>query len=361
MSNDATIRIYQAKRHEMRALVDSYDTIQDLRKGADNKRRAYEQGYDIPSAHVPTEDDDQAAGLMLPEPVFMRGIRDDLGAIEDRIAKYLEQQAKKELLGRWMMSIDGIGGVLAAGMLAFVDFHRCCCKQYSDYKGKERNDIPVHDCPGLLYAGNLMAFAGMLDKKKQPWEKGQRCPYNARLKTHLWKISDQFRRCSVSDKKLAMSDEEFIQTLRNDKKYAALDDDELLIIADAKRSRMEKRLAKLETRPYARLYMERKERDTKYNEEGRFAEKAAEMLESAKKRKRVSAEQKKWWSKGMLQPCGIDLRAMRYAATIFLSHFHQIGREIYFGDTEFGKRTKPWIIEHGGHSRYIPPPNWPMK
>lgn len=206
----------------------------------------------------------------------------------------------------------------------------------------------------MKYASGIHSFTGLFPKE---WLPGQRRPYSVKLKTHLWKIADQFSRQSVNSDKMAMSDEEFKATLKKDKKYKDLDDEELDAIVATKRKNMEKRLAKMENRIYVRLYLERKERDTLYNEEGRFADNAREMLEKARtKRYKISAEQRKWWSKGMLQPCGIELRARRYAETIFTSHFHQIGREVYFGEV-----VKPWIIVHGGHKDYIPPPNWPMK
>lgn len=354
LTNDPTVIAYQSRRHTMRALVDMYDSIQNLRKGADNKRRSHEQGYD--EAAVADLTSDVADLTVTAELPFLTGVRDNLRGIEDGIAKYLENQAKQELLGQWLLSIDGIGGVLAAGLLAFIDFHRCCCGPYRHLKGKERVNIPVHDCPGLATAGAIHSFAGLLDKEKQPWLPGQRRPYNVRLKTHCWKIADQFRRQTVNVKKLVMDEEQMIAELRQEDKYKGLDSDELLLIVQGKKARMEKKLAKMDTRLYAQLYRQRKDRDTQYNEEGRFRERALAILANAKKRKvSVSPEQKKCWEAGKLQPCGIDLRAMRYAVKIFLSHFHQIGREIYFKD-----KVKPWVIVHGGHTHYIPAPNWPM-
>jgi hypothetical protein len=41
---------------------------------------------------------------------------------------------------------------------------------------------------------------------------------------------------------------------------------------------------------------------------------------------------------------------------MLLAHFHHVLYETHYGYAP----EKPWIIEHGGHVDYEPPPNWPM-
>ena len=55
----------------------------------------------------------------------------------------------------------------------------------------------------------------------------------------------------------------------------------------------------------------------------------------------------------MLPPAHIHARARRYAVKIFLSHLF----EIMFMNYHHVKPPKPYIIQHGGHSRYVAPPN----
>ncbi len=173
-------------------------------------------------------------------------------------------------------------------------------------------------CAGLLAhidvtkastAGAIWNFAGL--NPDQVWEKGQKRPYNAALHTLCWKLGESFKRTSI--------------------KFS----DEL----------------------YQKLYRQRKTLEVQRNARGDFREAAAARLEKANKNKwRISPEQRSIWSDGKLQDRGLDLRAMRYTVKIFLSHYHMVGRELVFGEAPV-----PWIIAHGGHTHFIPPPNWPMK
>ena len=205
------------------------------------------------------------------------------------------------------MSNLGIGPVITAGLLAHIDLESCRCIQY---KGIPRHKRPKHKCPGLTSAGAIWTFAGLMDPKDQPWEKGQKRPYNAALKTLCWKLGESFKKVSGNLESL-----------------------------------------------YGQLYRQRKEFEVANNENGLLKEQAQLRLEKAKRgRYQISPEQRKTWESGKLQAMGLDLRAMRYAVKIFLSHFHCVGREILTGEV-----VKPWIIVHGGHTEYIPPPNWPME
>lgn len=231
-------------------------------------------------------------------------LRNDLQILEKQTARALESYAKAQPLGQWALSNIGVGPISAASLLAHIDFTACGCREYD---GIPRKDRPYHNCPGIRWAGCILRFAG-LDPTVE-WEAGKKRPYNAALKVTAWKIGESFKKtCNHAD------------TF------------------------------------YGRLYKIRKEREVRYNEEGRFKEQALSRLEEARRKKyRISEEQKETWASGKLQPAGLDLRAMRYAVTIFLSHYHQIGRELTFGE-----KVMPWIITKGGHGDYIPPPNWPM-
>lgn len=51
----------------------------------------------------------------------------------------------------------------------------------------------------------------------------------------------------------------------------------------------------------------------------------------------------------------LDMMARRKMIKIFLQHLWVVWREM-----EGLPVTQPWVIAHGGHADYIPPPNWPM-
>ncbi len=155
--------------------------------------------------------------------------------------------------------------------------------------------------------GKIIRFGGLDPTLK--WNKGEKRPYNAALKVLLWKLGESFKKVSNKPDSL-----------------------------------------------YGRLYRERKLREETKNANGEFAEQAQERLAVAiKNRYRVSEEQKKIWASGKLQQVGVDRRACRYAVTIFLHHYHTVGRALLGYPP-----IRPWIFEFGGHVDVIPVPHWPM-
>jgi len=127
--------------------------------------------------------------------------------------------------------------------------------------------IDISKCPT---AGHIWSFAGLNPDSK--WEKGKKRPWNAKLKVLCWKMG-----------------ESFVKVHNNDKDV------------------------------YGKLYVSRKERENKLNDEKKFTEQA----EAGKARVRKSTEAYKWYSKGLLPPGHIHARARRYAVKIFLSHWHE--------------------------------------
>ena len=57
----------------------------------------------------------------------------------------------------------------------------------------------------------------------------------------------------------------------------------------------------------------------------------------------------------MLPPAHIHARARRYAAKMFLSHLHHVMYADFFGTLP----PKPFSVTLPGHSHFVPPPGWP--
>lgn len=244
----------------------------------------------------------------LSEPLLVQKLKSSLEILENQAATSMGYYAKNNPLGQWCLSQRGCGPVVTAGLLAHIDFSKCVCAMF---KHLSPTEIPSHACPGLSYAGQIWSFAGLTPKK--PWEKGMKRPYNARLKTLCWNLG----KC-------------FVRLHKRDDCY------------------------------YGKLYEQRKQREIRYNEEGRYADLAASKIAEARKKKyNLSPLQLAAWSNGKLQPAGLEQRACNYAVQVFLSHFFHVGYEMLHGKPP----ALPWVFVHGGeqHSRYIPPPNWPMK
>ena len=272
--------VAQYTRNEAMMLVGMYYGIQKLRVGASNKA----------SAHKREVDD-------LSDPALILAMKGELRKLEKWEARALQTYAEAQPLGRWAMSQTGVGPVICAGLLAHIDVTRS-------------NSV-----------AGVWRFAGL--DPDMVWEKGQKRPYNAALKTICWKLGESFKKAPGHTRK--------------DKKTG-------------------RKVVMRDYSLYERLYRDRKKLEVRNNNKGLLAGQAAQKLASAAAKKaRLSPEQKKTWQSGKLQDVGLDRRAMRYAVKIFLSHFWQVGREL------LGlPGARPYAIAYLGHVDEIAIPNWPM-
>lgn len=95
---------------------------------------------------------------------------------EEETKKALKRFAESHPIGRWMMSIDGIGPVMAAGLLSFIDIKRC-------------------DVAGAIYS-----FAGLLPNSRP--KKGEKIKYNPDLKKLCYLIGESFVKVSGKETSL---------------------------------------------------------------------------------------------------------------------------------------------------------------
>jgi len=246
---------------DARWLVDYYYKVQDFRIQLMSQVRASNQGADEASSFLVGE---WLAGHTV--------------SMEKEIVKALDAYSNKHTPGLWAKSIVGIGPVIASGLLAHIDITRA----------------PT--------VGHIWSFAGL--NPEQTWDKGEKRPWNARLKVLCWKIGTSF----------------------------------------VKQQNRESDL-------YGHVYAERKALEISRNEAGLFADQAAHSLAT---RTIKDKDLRKTLEAGRLPAGRIDLRARRYAVKLFLAHYHHVAYEDHFGELP----PKPYIIQHGGHTHYIAPPNW---
>jgi hypothetical protein len=152
--------------------------------------------------------------------------------------------------------------------------------------------------------GHIWRFAGL--DPTVVWRKGEKRPWNADLKVICWKAGESFVK---------------FQNHEND--------------------------------TYGKVYVERKQLEIERNERGDFAETASRILTEKKFRSDTSA--KTAYEAGRLPDGHIHARAKRYAVKLFLSHWHHVAHVVEYGTDP----PKPYIIEHGGHTHFLAPPNWP--
>lgn len=245
-------------REEARYLVDTYYQIQDLRIATKNQCRQLDNAISEPHE-------------------TLNFFGENFEIVEKNIKSALKKYVEAQPIGQWLLSICGIGEVLAAGLIAHIDITK------------------------VQTAGQIQAFAG-LDPTKE-WNKGEKRPFNAKLKTLCWKIGESFVKVSNNEKDV-----------------------------------------------YGKIYKIRKEYEQQKNENGDYAEQAE--LKANKVGKNTEAY--KCYSKGMLPPAHIQSRAKRYAVKIFLSHLFSVWYELEHGE----KPPKPYAIAILNHAHEIPIPNY---
>jgi hypothetical protein len=261
LKRDVKAAAVDLKPAEVRYLVDSYYVIQGNRIRAKNQTDALTRSGE-PHAVV-------------------EWLSSSSTSIERTLKVVLDVYTANRTIGRWSRSIVGIGPVLSAGLVAHVDISRS---------------------PTM---GHLWSFAGL--DPSRTWEKGQKRPWNARLKTLCWKIG-----------------ESLIKTCHKPDSF------------------------------YGPHYIERKAYEQQRSASGQCAQAAAEMLLEKKFKKGTVARTK--YEAGVLPDAHIHARARRHVVKMFLGHWWEVAFEIETGK----KPPRPYVIEHLGHVHRIPPPNWPM-
>lgn len=243
--------------------------------------------------------------------------------LENQIERALDGYSKGHLVGRWLRGtaekeykdgIFGVGPVLAAGMQAAIymgdwcGFPHCrghtaeeCAAFQADEKRKPKLEPhtfqPVFSCPTY---GHYYQYAGLAGDGQRTWEKGEKRPWNAGLKTLCWKFGDVMTKFS------------------NDERCW-----------------------------YGRLYRERKEKEVALNTSGAFKH----VAEARLARPKVSKEAN-YHKQGILSPGHIDQRARRYATKRFLADLHTVWYWLKLGTLP----PMPYPMAYLGHAHLQPPP-----
>ena len=289
---------------EMRFLVDLYYQIQKLRKGA------YMQVKLAQKVQQGGEGEEEPKVVIEPNE-FIDWLFRNMRTFENNIKRALDKKTDAMLAGEWCKSHVGVGPVISAGFLSHFD----------------PTKAPK--------AGNYWSFAGLNPNMK--WEKGQRRPWNGRLKVLSFLLGQTFTKFS------------------NHKNST-----------------------------YGRYYIFRREREIKQNWRGDNKNACIEKLENFNIDKKTDAYA--WYSgsypqemqdayfnavltgekppvleadkpgagKQCLPPARILLRSQRIAVKLFISHLHHVMYEIEYNHPP----EKPYVFTELGHEHFIPPFNW---
>jgi hypothetical protein len=314
-------------RDVLRALVDYRFSAQGRRKATGNQIGAIERATD--TSH---------------DLFALRALNADFDLVENKANDFIKAMVEQHPAGLWAVSIPGIAHKFAGFLLAYVDLHPWRCMGHTRDCGPDEPCSPDCHSGYTNTASKVWRFFGVDPTIK--WEKGNKRPYCALGKSVVWQIGESFKKIASHKECPKHGKVKRADTSGDDKSVRCE------ICARA--------LVRVENNDvlYCRLYNARKALEVQRNDAGEFREQALARLEAAKKNKwKISPAQRDLWASGKLQPIGLDYRAGRYAAKIFLSHFHHVLHEVELGTAP----PVPYILGPGKHADFIPVPNWPMR
>lgn len=326
--------------NEARYLVDSYYAIQDYRKASMNQRRALTK----------SEEPHQAISW----------VGSQMTTLENQIKRALAAWADQQVPAQWAQSIVGIGPVISAGLLAHIDISKAPTAGHIwRFAGLD----PTVKWLGKAGAAKLMASLGEMDLEGDEY---------AMTETEV----TEYEAILASETKVQLTTEQMIAISRlTGRKFGNLlriaRTDKGAITSTSMTAALAKRpwnadlkvlcwkigesFVKVSNHPqdyYGKVYVERKMAETDRNDQLLFRDQADRILTERRIGKDTDAY--KAYSVGKLPPAHIHARAKRYAVKLFLSHYHHVLHEVTYGQAP----PKPYIIEHGGHTHFLAPPNW---
>ena len=257
---------------------------------------------------------------------------------ERNLAKILSIYVDSQELGQWLSSILGIGPLISAGLMAYIDIEKAPTVGHIwRYAGLDPSSkwissadstkIVSKHVAGTTPTREEMANISVeinrrlenLERSAEEYKNGKptgkitkaslakgisKRPYNATLKTLCFKISDQL--C--------------VRQVNNEKNY------------------------------YAPLFLERKAKEHAKNLAGDFADIAERKIDTVGK----TTKEYKAYKEGKLSDGEIQMRSRRWLVKLFLSHYHHVAYTLRFGENP----PKPYAFSHLGHGHVVSPPNW---
>jgi hypothetical protein len=255
--------------------------------------------------------------------------------LENQAKNALRKYAKSNAAGQWALAIDGIGPVITAGLLAHIQIDR------HNVDPKKRMDNP----------SKLQRFAGM--DPTVSWDKGEKRPWNAKLKTLCYKFGESFV-------KLQGKEGAFYPPMFREFKQEELrrnDDGDYAERAWAARDKYDKTTDAWKwvngCYPSGMCSLLQNIADSAPDAIKGNKKKVAEW--AADERVRLLKSERLDPGEGlpMLPPSQIHARARRRVAKIFLVHFWEESWIAKYNE----EPAAPWVFVHGGHSTRIYRPN----
>jgi len=281
-------------REEATSAIRMYYDIQDFRIGAGNRQFQLDSKDESDKEIESTVKENEATNN-ISFAYAKAGLKD----IEEVIASWLEDYVKRDPIGKWLLTVKGIGPVLAAGFLSYIDISKC------------------------QTAGSIWRYGG-IEGHRAPRKKGVKLDYNPHFKVLCWKAGEQFAKVSGYKK-----------------------DSDGNILLDENGNPIDR----IPDAIYGHLYREKLKEYIERNERGGFTELAALTLKEKNFEKETEA--KKTYESGKLPMAHMISMAKRYAEKIFLSHLFTVWYEYANGRPA----PRPFAEVHLGHVHIIEPPH----
>jgi len=324
--------IKNISREEIKMLVKLYYQLQDNRIALRNQERSIEG---------PEPDETKETGNIK----ILDFLVKNMTIMEVGVKETLQIVAENSEVGRWLLSITGIGPILAAGLLAYFDVSKCqYASQFISYAGLNDNNRPwIGNIGATKIFDELVAKYNPSGKKK-------------------FEISDEFvtEFSNITQWKYGY----LVEHAYNQEKKKW---DKAALIAAASKIPYNKELKKLcwkigksfawqinnEKSVYGRLLVERRAIELQHNEAGDYASQAERALEKNIGKETIAYKN---YSKGQLPLAHINARAQRFAVKVFLVHLFECMYRVHHKDDPNGNLPPAYYaLEHsdGLHNKYI--------
>lgn len=260
---------------------------------------------------------------------------------EDDLKRALHEFADAYKVGRWLMSLHGIAGVLSSNILAIFDIRQAeTVGHWWRFSGLD----PTRKWHGPTKAASFLSAAGLTSRSREI----------ARAQSENLAELSGF---SIQEIEAAWTG-----GIRDKKRYEAVKE----LFSRRPWNARAKTLVTFKVGEclikgkgsskdyYGRLYEDRKAYEHDLNDRGRYAEFAALQLQE---KKYGDNEARKSYEAGRLPKGHIHARCRRWMSKLFLSHVHHV---MY---VDFYKKDPPvpYVFEMpGDHRHFIPIPNFPF-
>jgi len=299
---------------EARFLVDTYYTIQDYRIQLGSQLRAAEQKVD-----------ENPSGVLA-------WIEENMTTMESTIRLALKHYVDGHKMGPWLTAQLGIGPVLSAGLLAYIDIKKAPTVGHIwSYAGLD----PTMKWHGAVQAAKWVK--GMTEVTEKT--------YIDMAKLSGFKV-DAIKRFAKEYADIGKSKKIRVEDLKN--ALARRPWNAKLKVLCWKVGQSFVKLRNVENSYYGGVYRERDELEFNKSAAGDYRDQALARSKTVDK----TTKGYPTYCKGELPESHIHTRAARYATKLFLAHMHEVWYKL-----EFKKDPPmPYAIAHGGHAHKIDPP-----